>query len=539
MIALLLPGAWYRRVSRPYGILLMTAICLSQESGQGAAQEAALTAGGVHFAVRCLESGGKAFQNRDYVWERIPPQFEGWHFTQTKGGLTGAVVLKVERQGIVHVATSDGALLEANGWQRDGDLALTYSDEAHSALPVYRKPFPAGDRVSIPQTGWAGTIVFAPAMSGKSPDDHFDVPGVVIRHSPSLSRRYIGCPSIAVLPSGDYVASHSYFGKGSADNRTAVYRSADGGNTWEALTELVGQWWSSLFVHDGRLYILGTSGRPDFNIVIRRSADGGRTWTVPLDRTTGLLADDARYHTAPVPVVVHKGRLWRGMEMMRDGFRALVLSAPVDADLLRADRWTLSDSLASSEWLRATEPGFQTAKWLEGNVVITPDNGLINVLRINHLGGDRAAMLHVSEDGRTVSFDPDKGLIVLPGAANKFTIRRDPQTRRYWTLASIMTVSPDILPPYRQRNVLALLSSPDVRTWTIESEVLSYSRGCRMRERVDNKIGFQYVDWQFDGEDIIAVSRTAWGDEVPRSHDANFLTFHRLRGFRRGAQRAP
>lgn len=45
----------------------------------------------------------------------------------------------------------------------------------------------------------------------------------------------------------------------------------------------------------------------------------------------------------------------------------------------------------------------------------------------------------------------------------------------------------------------------------------------------------QYVDWVFDGDDIIAVSRTAFPETrgLPaRQHDANFLTFHRISNFR-------
>jgi hypothetical protein len=47
--------------------------------------------------------------------------------------------------------------------------------------------------------------------------------------------------------------------------------------------------------------------------------------------------------------------------------------------------------------------------------------------------------------------------------------------------------------------------------------------------------GFQYADWQFDGDDIIAVVRTAFDDGEGGAHtyhDANFLTFHRWKNFR-------
>jgi hypothetical protein len=38
------------------------------------------------------------------------------------------------------------------------------------------------------------------------------VPGLVIDHLPASSGTYVGSPSIAVLPGGDYVASHDLFG---------------------------------------------------------------------------------------------------------------------------------------------------------------------------------------------------------------------------------------------------------------------------------------------------------------------------------------
>jgi hypothetical protein len=43
------------------------------------------------------------------------------------------------------------------------------------------------------------------------------------------------------------------------------------------------------------------------------------------------------------------------------------------------------------------------------------------------------------------------------------------------------------------------------------------------------------VDWQYDGEDLIAVCRTAYDDGqggARNNHDANFLTFHRWKNFR-------
>ncbi len=346
-----------------------------------------------------------------------------------------------------------------------------------------------------------------------------NVPGVVIDHIPAETEKYIGSPSLVRLPDGTYVASHDIFGPGSQQNRTRIFRSRDEGQSWEQLTELEGQWWSNLFSHRGSLYIMGTS-RHEGDAVIRRSDDKGKTWTSPEDSNSGLLLDGGGYHTAPVPVKFHQGRIWRAMEDTRaeggwpEHFRALVMSAPVDADLLQAENWTVSNRLSfEPDWLDAEEPG-----WLEGNVVVTPEGDLVNILRVNDDRGGVAAIVQISPDGQTVSFNPQTGFIDFPGGRAKFTIRYDPTTDRYWSLVNKQRN------PEAYRNILALTSSADLHHWEVEEIIL--------RHPDPENHAFQYVDWLFEGDDITAVSRTAW-DGSHRAHDANYMTFHRIRDFRR------
>ena len=359
------------------------------------------------------------------------------------------------------------------------------------------------------------------------------VPGVVIDHSPASSGIYIGSPSLAVLPNGDYVASHDEFGPKSTEHRRAVshvFRSRDRGASWKRIATIDGAFWSSLFTHRGDLYLLGPD-KHHGNVLIRRSADGGLTWTCPTNSTTGLLRGDGEYHCAPMPVIEHAGRLWRAMER-RDppvawgiNYCAGMFSIPADADLLNATNWTCSNFLPSDrDW-----NGGDMGAWLEGNAVLTPAGELVDVLRVQTKSPDeKAALVRISPDGKTASFDPATGLVKFPGGAKKFTIRLDPQTNRYWALASVVLDRHRANNPGSIRNSLALTSSSDLVNWEVRCLLLYHPEV--------KKHGFQYVDWLFDGDDIIAACRTAFDDGqggAHNNHDANYLTFHRWKDFRK------
>ena len=193
-------------------------------------------------------------------------------------------------------------------------------------------------------------------------------------------------------------------------------------------------------------------------------------------------------------------------------FAALVMTAPADSELLDADNWTFSECLPK-------QAGFS---WLEGCVLLAPDDKVVNVLRTNGSGDDRAALVHVAEDGHTLSFDPAEDFIDMPGGGVKFTIRHDKTTSRYWSIVNKQTN------PQAFRNNLALISSADLRDWRVESPLLCHADSA--------KHAWQYIDWQFDGDDIVFVSRTAYDDGLGgahNAHDANYLTFHRIADFRR------
>jgi hypothetical protein len=358
-------------------------------------------------------------------------------------------------------------------------------------------------------------------------------PGVVIDYSPKSSGLYIGSPSLAVLPNGDYLASHDFFGPSSKEHEcptVAVFRSSDRGATWAEVARLKCLFWANLFTHRDAVYLMGTD-KHHGRIVIRRSTDGGVSWTDPRDSRSGLLTAQGAYHTAPVPVVEHQGRLWRAFEDASGGtkwgerYAAGMLSIPVDADLLNATNWLFSNFLSrEAAWLKGDFRG-----WLEGNAVVTRESRLVNILRVDTPGcPEKAAIVDVSADGKTTSFDPATGFIDFPGGAKKFTIRFDKRSNLYWSLATIV---PDRHQnagrPASIRNTLALVASPDLQRWTTHCVLLYHS------DIINH--GFQYPDWHFDGDDLIGVVRTAFDDAeggAHNNHDANYMTFHRWKNFR-------
>jgi len=344
-------------------------------------------------------------------------------------------------------------------------------------------------------------------------------PGTIVAHSPASSEAYIGSPALLILPDGSYVASHDFFGPGTDFDEYAVYRSENRGQTWSKIAGFIGQWWSSLFLHGGDLYTIGTTREYGY-AVIRRSTDAGYTWTDAVDSSTGILSPTDRYHCAPVPVIEHENRIWTAYEIAlgrRPHWPATVASAPVGADLLDAGNWT---------WAEPYHHHRSRGQWIEGNMVVGPDGRLVNVLRSNprvdgKRVGDRAALVHVSCDGKRLTHNAPADEIHMPGGGVKFTIRFDIDSGRYWTLGSKQTR------PAAVRNTLVLASSADLRKWTVEQTLLHHADPAHH--------GFHYVDWVVEGDDLLFLSRTAFADGLGGAHtqhDANYLTFHRVLDFR-------
>jgi hypothetical protein len=101
-------------------------------------------------------------------------------------------------------------------------------------------------------------------------------------------------------------------------------------------------------------------------------------------------------------------------------------------------------------------------------------------------------------------------------------IKYDEVSKKYYSVATRIYNWDNLI----TRNLLSLLVSDDLYNWKVATDLLDY------RHESSEKVGFQYVDFEFDGDDIIYLCRTAIND-AHTFHDSNYSTFHRIKDFRK------
>ena len=474
-----------------------------------------------------LNNGVLAFANRTYVFNSVHANLQNLYFTRNNGGSAPKLRVTTLEDGNMYIAVSNEDRTydpSENGFTEVEGLKFKYNDPNGTIYTVYKKVVFANEELAINATGWQGVMILSSKEIKYSIFNNFTPPpGVVVHNSKANTKKYIGSPSIVVLEDGTYLASHDYFG---TRTECFVYKSADKGETWERISNILDLKWASIFRRGNEIYLLGVrvDGTEYGNTVILKSTDNGVTWTNPIGNKTGLLLQ-GYYHCAPVPVVWHNGKIWRAMERMGTpggwgGFKSFMMSIDENADLLDAANWDVSNELLPGE-------NDYSGTWLEGNAVIAKDGSMKNILRVHYGSDDICAIIDVSDDGKTQSFNVETGFTYLPGALKKFTIRYDEVSEKYWTLSSYVLPKDRGGNLERTRNTIALCSSTNLRDWKVVEILLHHPS-------IGNH-GFQYLDWLFEGDDIIAVSRTAWDDETGQAdsqHNANYITFHRFKNFR-------
>lgn len=383
--------------------------------------------------------------------------------------------------------------------------------------------------------------------------------------------RFFGSPSVVKTSDGTLYASHDLFLEDFPNQfgvdfrnvpakdrcRTKLYRSDDAGKTWSYITDIPNCSFGELFEFRGALYIMAQGANADmavadpFNVEERRtdavkdngttrillykSEDRGATWQGPCEVTHGFAGG---FHKAATPVVEHEGRIWTAFDAPKNpqtGYGMAAASADVDADLMDERSWTVTSPFLHYDpaWPHALQR-FWPYMLEEANLVVAPDQSVRVIARYNSVNyADE--FIRLEDDAlrvcmmRADKHAPDAPLQFMDmphfiGNLSKFTIRFDPVSARYYSL-----VSRDTETHCCQRTILSLVSSADLLHWQVERDCLNLED---MQWYQDcEHCGMHYCSWCFDGEDLIAVCRTALHD-CRNFHDANMMTFHRFRNFR-------
>ena len=156
-------------------------------------------------------------------------------------------------------------------------------------------------------------------------------------------------------------------------------------------------------------------------------------------------------------------------------------------------------------------------------MVEAPNGALYNVMRYDTTGGKptygKAVVMRADPNAPEAPLTFEK-VIDFPGNLSKFEIHFDKPSGRYLSVVSYL----DDTHPCG-RNLLSLIASRDLEHWELVRHIWDY------RHLPESEVGFQYVNFIIEEEDIILISRTAFNG-ARNYHDANYQVFHRIRKFR-------
>lgn len=111
--------------------------------------------------------------------------------------------------------------------------------------------------------------------------------------------------------------------------------------------------------------------------------------------------------------------------------------------------------------------------------------------------------------------------VPFAGNHSKFTILQDSVSGLYYSIISRIRTAANT----HDRNLLSLIKSEDGIHWELARDLID------LTDRDPHLNGVQYVDFIFDGEDILYLCRTAV-NQANSYHNSNAITFHKISDFR-------
>ncbi len=340
----------------------------------------------------------------------------------------------------------------------------------------------------------------------------------------SFSGKYLCSPSLVQHPDGFLLASMDIYAGNHPQNLTLIFRSDDNGETWHYVSELMPCFWGKMFIHNKELYMLSCSTEYG-DLLIGKSTDGGKTFSAPVTLLRGSNGKNGNegIHKNPQNIFVHNGRIYETLEWgnwsnKEYGHASMVMSCDINDDLLIPENWSFTEPLKFDHFTPEVNNLKKPVMTIEGTLTLSPDGELLNIMRFGKRNNVIAYKVNETNPHAPLEF---KKLIHFEANFSKFMIKYDSVSEKYYSVATrLYENSAD-----NARNLLSLLSSADLDNWSVVCDLIDY------RECDPEKTGFQYVDFEFAGDDIIYLCRTAMNN--PNNyHDSNYSTFHRIKNFR-------
>lgn len=340
----------------------------------------------------------------------------------------------------------------------------------------------------------------------------------------AFSGRYLCSPSLVRHPDGYLLASMDVYAGEHPQNLTLIYRSDDDGKSWRYVSELMPCFWGKMFIHKGELYMLACSTEYG-DLLIGKSNDGGENFSAPVTLLRGSNGKKGNcgVHKNPQNMLCRGGRLWGTLEWGSWGNKvfchaAMMMSCDIDADLLSPESWSFTEPRPFDNFAPELEGLPLNTMTIEGTPVEAPDGRLLNIMRFGKFGN---VIAYEADEA-----NPDAPLkyshcIEFPANFSKFMIKYDERSGNYFSVATRVWDRER----KRARNLLSLMCSPDLENWRVVRDIFDY------RDCDDDKVGFQYVDFSIEGDDLIFLCRTALNG-AHSYHDSNYSTFHRIENFR-------
>ena len=345
---------------------------------------------------------------------------------------------------------------------------------------------------------------------------------------------WIGFPSIIRVPSGKLLGIHEVFGQ--EDPLAILFYSEDEGKTWHFLNEMVPVMAPRLFMNNGKLYVLGAHVCAG-GIVIAESSDEGKTWTEPTVLLRSMHNKSIHhkgngYNLHATPELIHNGRIYIPFEQgswsrwNNEAHDCRIMSAPVDSNLLDKNSWDFTPGA----FLDVADFDFPDADFvtsIEGNLMLNDDGEIYSLARLDTVygpvkNGRRTELIDTAVLFKFKNFDQPMEYVrpvsAKVGNRHGFFIRKDEITNTY-----IMFHNEELITKFG-RNAISMSVSKDMVNWEKKATLLDVRNAAK-------ESTVSQPHFIFDGEDILYISRTAWG-KFHSEHNGNMATFHRLKNFR-------